>query len=285
MRIPSASPLVVAALAFIASSADSMGAATVLNTVNSFEGGPFGALNDGDHNLTFVPAFPIDTFSYAGETVTVATSAAIGRLDNDVQVDIYETPSYSENGSTISRVRWDDNVTLSAAGLAGQPGTVTMQLVLNGSFTYITDPGQSFSFTLDFGANGFNYSAGPLLNATGQLPHNYNAELLTLAVPFTFGTPFALFATMTISDSLSAGQISPGQIAQFHGEAHLRWAGFGQVLDSINQPVSIYSVSSDSGLDYAQPVPVPEPAATAFAMGGAMLLLLAGRAVKSTRLR
>jgi hypothetical protein len=281
MKAPLAFPLIMTALAFIAH--DSRASATVLNTVNSFEGGPFGALNDGDHNLALVPAFPIDTFSYAGETVTVATSAAIGRLDNNVQVDIYETPSYSENGSIISRVRWDDNVTLSAAGMAGQSGTLTMQLVLTGSFTYITDPGQSFSFSLNFGANGFSYSAGPLLNATGHLPHSYDAELLTLAVPFTFGTPFSLFATMTISDSLSAGQISPGQSAQFHGEAHLRWAGLGQVLDAINQPVSTYTVSSESGLDYGQPVPVPEPAATAFVLGGAMLLVLARRVCRRSQ--
>ncbi|MGH8048967.1 MAG: hypothetical protein ACREKL_17130, partial [Chthoniobacterales bacterium] len=114
-------------------------------------------------------------------------------------------------------------------------------------------------------------------NTPGQLPHTYNAELLTLVVPFTFGTPLPIFATMTISDSLSSGQISPGQSAQFHGEAHLRWAGLGLVLDSINQPVSIYSISSESGLDYVHAAPVPEPAATAFVIGGAMLLLLAHR--------
>ncbi|MGH8047364.1 MAG: hypothetical protein ACREKL_08970, partial [Chthoniobacterales bacterium] len=149
MNTPFKSSVLVAAFALLVGAADSASAAMVLNTVNSLETGPFGSINDGDHNLALTPTFPTDTFSYSGETVTVATSAAIGMLDNNVQVDIFKTPSYSENGFSTSRVRWDDTVTLTAAGMAGQSGTLTMQMLFNGSFTYITNPGQSFSFTLD----------------------------------------------------------------------------------------------------------------------------------------
>jgi len=67
-------------------------------------------------------------------------------------------------------------------------------------------------------------------------------------------------------EAVAAGAVGTGEASGSSDHAHaIRWGGFDSILDAQGQPISGFSVLSDSGFDYAA---VPEPATAALVMMG-----------------
>ena len=110
---------------------------------------------------------------------------------------------------------------------------------------------------------------------TGQGPACISGDPLGVhvfsPVPFTFGTPFNLSLradATTFQRTVASG--TSDATADF--DATFEWLGFDAVMDGGGQSVGNYTVSSFSGVDWAQPVPEVGRARAALALAVALWL-------------
>jgi hypothetical protein len=114
-------------------------------------------------------------------------------------------------------------------------------------------------------------------NDIGDLP----GGAIPLAIPMPngefVGFNYTMFVTGQMRISNQAGFVAPGFgttdcfFAANFGQS-LRWGGVSGVIDTeTGQPVTDWTITSESGFDYSQPV--PEPATLAIAALGGLLLL------------
>lgn len=100
----------------------------------------------------------------------------------------------------------------------------------------------------------------PVLPPPG--PHPF-----TVDVPFTYGTPFDLVATLNVTAFFSGNSAVTGLgRAQADFSHTLTWLGIQAVLDENGNPVTDYTLTSESGADWTRPpsaVPNSPPVARA----------------------
>jgi len=180
------------------------------------------------------------------------------------------------NPAATARARSLDVLTImpSDVSLLGTTGTLVLGFDVDGTFSvnpinpggpYDAFASASLAFNALVSSNGssaaFDYSffcrtdGGP--SCTPVLTQN--------AASFVFGAPFVLQVEATANGSVGLGEA----FASSDYANTIRWAGFDSILDAQGQPISGFSVLSDSGFDYAA---VPEPATAALVMMGMLTL-------------
>jgi hypothetical protein len=103
---------------------------------------------------------------------------------------------------------------------------------------------------------------------TTFLPFTFEPKIV---VDFTFGQPIRLISTLEIE--LFAGHSNSAAISYLFGVDDAGnsayWGGIEAVLDQNGQPVTDYTLSSASGVDWTQSsVPVPEPSRIVLMLAG-----------------
>lgn len=194
---------------------------------------------------------------------------------------------------------FQDTFFINDAALNGSPGTVSIPLdfawSVIGASTY--PPGTGFSadnqFSVRFFApNGsqtiasffreqFDTSGSLGQTASTQVAGIFNGMPFTFQptvnVNFIFGEAIKVVARLDIG--ISATDFSHTGITSLFGiddAGHSAyWGGFASVVDGNGQPVTSYSVSAASGVDWSQSfVPsIPEPASAALLLAGLGLVL------------
>jgi hypothetical protein len=232
-----------------------------------FQQAPTGPLQDDFDFIDPPPATPF------GE-VHVSTFVDYGLLRLDARMEIaaddFDPVSTSLDSGTRASGTSHDLVTISAPGLAGTPGTFVARVDLDGflqaSATGDDPPFSSFAtadVVLSVAADSIQVQRARGCNSNlGPFPACLSGDPLGVQVldplPFTFGTPFTL---RVAADATTFNRTVPGgttdAIADF--AFTVRWLGIQEVADQGGAPVAGFSVGSQSGVDWAQPV--PEPAA------------------------
>jgi hypothetical protein len=105
-----------------------------------------------------------------------------------------------------------------------------------------------------YGSQSLGECSGPEI--VGDPFGRYESDL----VRFTWGQPIDLGVRL---DADAVGRLLAA--GESRAVVTLDWLGFAQVLDANLQPVANYAVTSDSGVDWSQPVPEPPSAASALA--------------------
>ncbi len=188
-----------------------------------------------------------------------------------------------------------DALSIDAAGLTGQLGTVTMGMVVDGFLSAggDTDGDPIFpccgsgagGFGADFDGRGLSAETSAGVSHPG-IPGGDPAGLYIQdhfgggVVTFTFGTPFEIGANISLSGVAQAGlpdtsgpylSYAASMVGDFGNT--LTWAGLSDLRDAAGESIPDFSVASLSGTDYRFAIaapPVPEP--------GSLLLWAAGLA-------
>jgi hypothetical protein len=101
-------------------------------------------------------------------------------------------------------------------------------------------------------------------------------DAITLAVPITYGTPFTLGIYAYGSAGMRSSSGVPGNSTCDLDFSHtLTWGGIQSVILSNGTPVSGYSLTSGTGIDWANPM--PEPATLSLMAAGGLGALLGRR--------
>jgi hypothetical protein len=234
-------------------------------------------------------------------TSEARASASFGELKvyAENHVNIAGSGPFYPSYYTSAEAYFRDTLTIDAPGLTGQSGTVNVKFTLEGDLSMSargdaslssTPEDYSSTFTYYFQKIGYgNLSQGTQTeffdgtvtadNHSFSIAPFLNTEL-TIAVPFTYGTPFDVKLTIQAA-SYAKTQYGGDGIAD--AEHTVTWGGFASVLDSGANTVTNYSTSSDSGVNYA--APVPEPATAGLLMFGMAGLLSRRRRLSETRCR
>jgi len=160
-----------------------------------------------------------------------------------------------------------DSVTIDAPGLAGSAGTFVAVVDLDGSLD-ASAVGEDLPFQSNAAASvHLDVSADtPLVQRSSTCAASHGASLncfgdplgvqVLSPLPFTFGSPFNLSVR---ADAATVNRTLPGgtTVADSDFRFTVRWLGFQEVFDATGSPVSSFSVSSGSGVDWSQPVPEP----------------------------
>lgn len=209
-------------------------------------------------------------------------------------------PGTVVRGSGFARGTYNDEVTISAPGLDGQPGTLTAQMRVSGSASVSGNHRGSASWTIqkNIGFTVLQSGGFYTLSRTGDTQtissNNTGGDTLFFEAPFIFGEPFAIGAAFSVSGSVGntyevGGQPRDARFAEaqsFFGNS-AEWGGIDSILGPDGAVIDAFLLTSASGLDWSSPVgaggpldpeapaPIPVPAAlpllaTAFAMIGAV---------------
>jgi hypothetical protein len=96
-------------------------------------------------------------------------------------------------------------------------------------------------------------------------------------IPFAFGNPFEI--TIALNAEADAN-FCCSAAANF--DSTLSWEGVVELRDGGGALVSDFEITSSSGVDYAEPIPVPEPAAEAMTLVSLLTAALVLRLRRST---
>jgi hypothetical protein len=183
-------------------------------------------------------------------------------------------------GSGDGVAEWTDQFTIIPANhaLASSMGTLTFSLPFSGSgmadaggvtnttnltfaqYTVSVDAGVCASGPCNFSKQGSWADRRPIgggLEFTGDPVAGFSQ----ISVPFQFSVPAPLHVKLTVETQAVVGTEAVTATASADFAHTLTWGGFDQVKDSQGNVVTAYTVTSDSGLNYAAPVPEPSTAA------------------------
>jgi hypothetical protein len=180
-----------------------------------------------------------------------------------------------------------DMITINAPGLNGTAGFIDFSLSLHGTLSASTgnsqvgsgNAGYSLDISFDNVTTSFGGSQAPGGPPNGDLLP-LDASILNQA--FTFGVPFRLEVDL----GAGAGSGCDGNCFQAVGEANLQdtlnWGGISEVRDVNGDSVTSFTLSSDSGTDWTQPIPEPSVVTLIFlALIGSCLLYPISRKIRS----
>jgi MYXO-CTERM domain-containing protein len=177
----------------------------------------------------------------------------------------------------------------------------SMMSTVAGADQYPDAHSASSSFDLQLSGTGLDYLGEGYIahdadsTTPGQKATVYPLNSFPATITAEVGAPFTITYTITLTGNagafVSGGAIDsmgtpvpPGNVTDFFGEDFsrtVRWGGISSIIDDTGQPITDWSVTSASGLDYSQPAPddLPEPAMLGLV---AMGLPLATRRRKKT---
>jgi hypothetical protein len=190
-------------------------------------------------------------------------------------------------GSGDVAAEFADSFTISAQdpALFGQPGTLTFSVPLSGS-AMVDDGGSGnlgtavlYNLEVDAGDCGdaCTFQRQGVFH-DGSFDGDPATGLSMVSVPFRFSVPMTLDVKIGLEAQALMG-LQPLD-AKVSGEFRhsLTWGGFDEVQDGQGNAVTSYTVSSDSGFNYA--LPAAEPAAEATFAVATMLGIAARRCGK-----
>jgi len=178
--------------------------------------------------------------------------------------------------TTYTRVEFRDTITLDSPGLAGQIGQIHAAVFLDG-FIDVTGSASGSLRVDQLSPSGSSilklvdcYGGGAVCN--GQLPPTFFAESLPIDFNVTFGEPATFAVQLTTIVARNTISTDPGTADVDFGST-ATWSGIEEVTVGGN-PVP-FTVVSESGTDWA--LPVPEPSPGVLLVVGASVLQLARR--------
>jgi len=263
--------LIIGSLAVLAVAHAGLASATQLFArTRVFGEGPLTSVQPSDQQQNTTISTPIAlTSSVAGASALASASFGVLRVQSDA---VGIAGGYQPRAT--SEASWEDRLTIvpSDGALLGTTGTLTISLSVDGTF--------SVSPFIPGGPEPANANASvglaAAVNGGSPVSFDYNVNCSSSGGPtctpvlnqrakiFVFGTPFILDV------SAAAGAQAAGSSSASSDYAHtIRWGGFDSILNAQNQPISGFSVLSDSGFDYAV---IPEPATAALVMMGMLTL-------------
>lgn len=207
---------------------------------------------------------------------TAFYEASFGRLRGLASLDTSAPPtlppSFDFDSGANGEAGFADVLTLSAPGMAGTQGSLRVLLDVRGS-AGANAVGQDAPFVSMADANwlvnlGLGFQAGSFQQRTGGCRENQGGGVCSgygdpfgvwtsEPITFTFGQATSLslnlFATVFLRTVEGGSASGSTDLA-----SSVDWLGFADVLDASGAPVATYAVTSESGTDWA--VPVPEPA-------------------------
>ena len=287
-------PLTVLAVCSIVL-AGSAGATTNVTSRAYFE--PFGgdAVFDTDMS-TGAPVASSQVYSdpsrNGSSSVVAGVGSAVGTLVASASVS-------SPNGEQLSgaaSTTWADTFTISSPGLTGESGTYVFDVqldVIRNTLVSSSDPQCLVScaetnvvFSIKY--NGTFFASGGLFDYAHDTEDQWDSVygdpttgVRSLSVPIVFGIPQDMVVEagfgMVVSAYVASGAIGAAAAAAADQSFAVRWLGIARVLDANGNPVA-YSLTSDSGTDWSQPVAmVPEPETLPLFAMGLVILAFAGR--------
>lgn len=186
-----------------------------------------------------------------------------------------------DDADTFAQTSFRDTIVVNSPGLAGQTVTIHATAFLNGvidvtgtgeaAVTLIASPGGQLVFetcdptSLCFGSFGY-----PRI-VSEEVEVNLNAQV---------GASSSLKLTLTASGGNSGSGTAPGTaLSDFGGAGGITWGGISEVTHQ-GAPVE-YTITSESGTDWTQPV--PEPDAVVAGLGAAVAIALLRKRASTRR--
>jgi hypothetical protein len=182
-----------------------------------------------------------------------------------------------ETDQTFSSVavEWRDTITVESPGLAGQVGQVHASAFLDGFIDVTGSASGALRINL---VHPSGVSQLKLIECSGggvcagELPPRFFSEAVPVVFNVTFGEPGTFALQLTTSIGRNPISTAPGTADLDFGST-ATWSGIQEVTMS-GSPVP-FTITAESGTDWAQPV--PEPAAPALLAAGAAVLASARR--------
>jgi hypothetical protein len=239
-------------------------------------------------------------------------SFAPGSLSVYADASSYATPDTTAHLDVWSEASYLDTV-LFDAGPYGSYITITSAWLLHGKNTTIADPhgtGTSDPVAyvtvlsdakLSLAGTGITNGGPPVLiaeneiyavNIPGDSPYQIDIEPPS-AIPLTFtafsGILFQINVTLVAEASADVNSFDNitynggGSEATADFGHTLLWGGISSIKDSQGNPITNWSVTSDSGFNYAESADVPEPSTFLLLTIGLSCLFLVRRHTSATR--
>jgi hypothetical protein len=193
-------------------------------------------------------------------------------------------------GGASTEAGFSDELVFSAPGRAGQAGTVTFGIEIDGTLSSTsTQPGAvlwghseaSVDFSAESGVDRQEVEIDSYSSSQDGAGERI-AEPLTLTLGIVFGAPVEVDFSLDLTSNVW-GNSSPSAVGTFAatGIADFRhtaaWAGILDLRDASGAPVETFDVTSASGTDYRGAIAVPEPAGCIL-LGVGLAVHLAARA-------
>lgn len=224
----------------------------------------------------------VDASSSASFGVLRASSSASAGTEGGFFTD------YNVVWTSTSYARFQDNFLIDAPGLTGTAGTVTVRFTINGTLaatalgsqTNNARPDENFAYArYIFGLDPSDPNSGSenvVMKTEIARVQDIHEGSAFLNIPQEFTLNF-IYGTVLPNVTLEISTYATARSQMFVFGADVSadlshtalWDGFTSVRDAGGNPVSNYTFSSGSGVDYVQPIPEP----------GTLVLLLAGGAV------
>jgi hypothetical protein len=221
--------------------------------------------------------------SVAWDHIQEMSSSSYGNLGIAVNLDEEgqnPPPSTSSGYDGIAGLEatWSDTVTISNATLNGTWGYLRPAILYSGTMSASCDSDSDSAFSqISFSVTGYSdfYTSpdqnnqGLGFNTPGQnvvayatnSPQSVNINLDTaglaafvgvsnLDIPFIYGLPFDFLFSLELGSFGGGGSDETYDVLNHHGCLNLVWQG-AQVLDANTNPVSDFTLTSDSGSNWA----------------------------------
>jgi hypothetical protein len=240
------------------------------------------------------------TASFSGSGVTNATSAQAGMGIIHLSAS-NDAPNNSSFARAASNAGWNETLNISDPTLNGQPGFMLVDILVNGTLQ-----AAGFAGSAGFDVTGYkDHTQLNIYNGAGAYFNKGNSDgistdrqaavwgvatygyewnfasrtvndAITLAVPITYGQSFTLGIYAYASAGMRSASGVPGNSSTSLDFSHtLTWGGIPAVFYN-GTPVTDYTLTSGTGIDWTQPV--PEPATLALLLAGVIPALARRRA-------